>query len=158
MITSNRPMPGVASVVPFFKKPVAAHSGTLAQKNWPGAYREENDNNHRDFDNGVTTTPSMITSNRPMPGVAGAVPFKKAPVAAHSGTLSQRTWPGAYREENDNNHRDFDNGVTTTPSMITSNRPMPGTASVVPFKKAPVAAHSGTLSQQPTDAEKAKES
>ena len=60
----------------------AANATTIRQMSaWPGAYREgNNDGVDVNYGQSAHATPSMITANRAMPGIAGQANERKAPL------------------------------------------------------------------------------
>ena len=59
---------------------IAAANALTLRSQWPGAYRENNNNNVDVHFHHNTATPSMITANRVMPAIAGQANERKAPL------------------------------------------------------------------------------
>ena len=59
---------------------IATASAVTIRNSWPGAYRENNNNGVDVHHHANTATPSMITANREMPGIAGQANERKAPL------------------------------------------------------------------------------
>ena len=64
----------------FFLLLIAAANAVTIKNQWPGAYREGNNNNVDVHSGANTATPSMITANRAMPAIASEGNERKAPL------------------------------------------------------------------------------